>query len=535
MGKAMKKKAIEIGTFLWNKRGRLARLTLSLTIGLVCLGSLIFGTSRVRANPAPNIDGIISVGEWDDSWRVITDPLDAIYTDESAPTRVDPGEYARSGYEILSAYVHYEGESWYVRMDVDGRPGDADSVLGTSKDPGVGTTGYDYGLLGTNDSNGVSTAEAYVIDLRFAPSGPPARTCEATGIDSANPLLPTTVYSCSNQQDPFDDWGAVAYTDGYTPDGSIEFEFPEAQVFPAGTCRDHLWMQFHAGSNEDQVSDDAAPDNDYVRLFYVDLTMASTPTTPTVGSDLTYTLNYTIENSSDLINPIPANNTYITSTVPTGTTYNSCSGGASCSQSGGIVTWTLATPIIPPATGVVTLVVQVDSEGTVQNESYLHLDEGLCDTSSVQNDVHPTAVTLSSFTANWDGDQVSVTWETALEIDTVGFNLWRSTNADGGYIQVNDTLIPAASPGGVFGGTYAFTDTDVTPGTAYYYKLEELEVAGTQNWYGPTSTGTGDSAPTAVILSVVAAAPTGLPVSTGAAIIAGLATFVVLRKRRQSR
>ena len=47
---------------------------------------------------------------------------------------------------------------------------------------------------------------------------------------------------------------------------------------------------------------------------------------------------------------------------------------------------------------------------------------------------------------------MAVTWETALEIDTVGFNLWRSTNVGSGYVQVNDTLIPAASPGGVWGG-----------------------------------------------------------------------------------
>lgn len=165
-----------------------------------------------------------------------------------------------------------------------------------------------------------------------------------------------------------------------------------------GECNPTLFVDAFGGDSNDGWGEDYVSAR-WLRLFYVNLTMASTPTTPTTGSDLTYTFSYTIENGPNLINPIPATNAYITSAVPTSTTYVSCSGGASCTQSGGIVTWTLPTPIIPTATGVVTLVVQVDSAGAIQNESYLHLDEGLCDTSNVQNDAKPTAVTLSSFAA----------------------------------------------------------------------------------------------------------------------------------------
>jgi hypothetical protein len=111
----------------------------------------------------------------------------------------------------------------------------------------------------------------------------------------------------------------------------------------------------------------------------------------------------------------------------------------------------------------------------------------------------PTAVALSSFTAEWDDEEVLVAWETALEIDTVGFNLWRSSSVDGGYERANDVLIPAASPGGVWGGSYAYADADVTPGATYYYKIEELEVGGARNWYGPVST--EGSGPNAVILA----------------------------------
>jgi hypothetical protein len=121
-----------------------------------------------------------------------------------------------------------------------------------------------------------------------------------------------------------------------------------------------------------------------------------------------------------------------------------------------------------------------------------------------QQNNNPTAVTLSFFEAEWNKAEVSVAWETAMEIDTVGFNLWRSTSPNGAYEQVNTTLIPAAWMGGVWGGSYSYTDTDVVAGQVYYYKLEELEVGGVRNWYGPVSTG-GSEGPTAVELFNVAA------------------------------
>jgi hypothetical protein len=142
----------------------------------------------------------------------------------------------------------------------------------------------------------------------------------------------------------------------------------------------------------------------------------------------------------------------------------------------------------------------------------------------------PTAVTLSSFSAEWAGDEVVVTWETAMEIDTVGFNLWRST--DGGtYEQVNASLIPATALGGGMGGTYEYVDADVAPGETYAYKLEELEIDGSQNWYGPVST--GEESPTAVALRALATEQLGwLPVAAGLAVTAALGVALVKRRRR---
>jgi hypothetical protein len=145
----------------------------------------------------------------------------------------------------------------------------------------------------------------------------------------------------------------------------------------------------------------------------------------------------------------------------------------------------------------------------------------------------PTVVTLALFQAERDGDQVLVTWETALEIDTVGFNVWRSAAPDGPYERLNDALIPAESLGGVEGGFYEVVDTDVTPGVVYYYKIEELEVGGRTNWYGPAST--DGSNPTNVTFFNVAASGgvNGVWWATGAVVVVSLPLLALVRSRRR--
>jgi hypothetical protein len=148
----------------------------------------------------------------------------------------------------------------------------------------------------------------------------------------------------------------------------------------------------------------------------------------------------------------------------------------------------------------------------------------------------PTAVTLASFTATPVDGNILVEWETAMEIDTVGFNVWRSELPGGPYAKLNDTLIPSASPGSAWGSTYSYVDSDVTPGTTTYYKLEELEVGGGRNWYGPVST--GDDNPNSVILSRATAGGTGYAALAwwlaGAAVAVGTGLVAIRRIRKHS-
>ncbi|MCS7287078.1 MAG: hypothetical protein NZ653_08095 [Anaerolineae bacterium] len=94
------------------------------------------------------------------------------------------------------------------------------------------------------------------------------------------------------------------------------------------------------------------------------------------------------------------------------------------------------------------------------------------------------AVTLVSFTAAPQGQSVLVQWETASEVNMLGFYVWRSTEEGGNYTRISD-LIPAV--GDIVGAIYQFVDTAVGPGQTYFYRLEAVETTGASQFYGPVS------------------------------------------------
>lgn len=98
----------------------------------------------------------------------------------------------------------------------------------------------------------------------------------------------------------------------------------------------------------------------------------------------------------------------------------------------------------------------------------------------------PTAVKLSSFTADASGKDVAVAWETASEIDNLGFNLYRAESLDGVRIKLNATLIRSdVAPGSTFGANYIFTDNTVKPYRSYFYWLEDVDAYGVSTFHGP--------------------------------------------------
>ena len=96
----------------------------------------------------------------------------------------------------------------------------------------------------------------------------------------------------------------------------------------------------------------------------------------------------------------------------------------------------------------------------------------------------PTAVTLAGFEASIPVEGILLTWETALEIDVLGFNLYRAESEEGERLQINSELIPAQAMGGIGGAAYTFHDPSAQPGTLYFYWLEIVQIEGNE-WAGP--------------------------------------------------
>ena len=84
-----------------------------------------------------------------------------------------------------------------------------------------------------------------------------------------------------------------------------------------------------------------------------------------------------------------------------------------------------------------------------------------------------TAVDLMSFEAFEAKGKVLLKWETASEKNNLGFNILKSNEEYGEFIQINEELITGNAE-----KLYQFTDNDIQLGNTYYYILQSVGIAG---------------------------------------------------------
>ena len=135
------------------------------------------------------------------------------------------------------------------------------------------------------------------------------------------------------------------------------------------------------------------------------------------------------------------------------------------------------------------------------------------------------AVTLVYFRATGVSSGVFLEWETASELDNLGFFVHRSLSQGSGYTRISGFIPASGDP--LLGGYYQHNDTSVSNGTTYWYKLESIDIhsvaelyeppvsaiAGTGITATPTSTGPASGQQT-ITATATATARTRTPTAT---------------------
>lgn len=98
----------------------------------------------------------------------------------------------------------------------------------------------------------------------------------------------------------------------------------------------------------------------------------------------------------------------------------------------------------------------------------------------------PTVIELVAFSATGYGNNVAVRWETATEIETAGFHIWRTDGEESEFQRITTTLIPAEG-GSTWGAAYVHIDEDVIANAPYVYMLEDIEYSGKSTLHDPSA------------------------------------------------
>jgi len=123
-------------------------------------------------------------------------------------------------------------------------------------------------------------------------------------------------------------------------------------------------------------------------------------------------------------------------------------------------------------------------------------------------------------TAEPDRGRILIVWETASEMDTTGFALYRAESA--APASWGDPIFAPGPKGDTFtGAIYEYGDTNVTAGRTYYYQLEELTSRGS-TVLGQRSAGIGVTTNTPTATATATRTATKSPTSASGAPTAGI-------------
>jgi hypothetical protein len=116
-------------------------------------------------------------------------------------------------------------------------------------------------------------------------------------------------------------------------------------------------------------------------------------------------------------------------------------------------------------------------------------------------------ITLSQFTAQFDGSKILLKWITSSEVNVRGFYVLRSDSKDGPYARISNQINAIGDT--YIGGIYQYTDNTIAFARTYYYKIEVIDNNGKSiATHGPVSILTATATPTATMTQTRTNTPT---------------------------
>lgn len=345
----------------------------------------------------------------------------------------------------------------------------------------------------------------------------PDASLSGNDVWAANNNLTTAAQSFTNDQSQTDygPYSLVGNVVGYNAGGANGNYIPvEMRNFNGGALAD-------AGDGDTDAN---------MILMYLPTDNGGPPLVPFIVQRLNYvsgtnppsTGNTTrVEVFVELINPTgtaltsPSITSFVPASVGGNVTYAFVAGSLSVTQgttsgpTAGTITWTPGT--IAAGTSFIRMRYRIDvtpisagrkavtgtpaANGTQATYTPAH-SSGVADTRTVGpicelalstgTTLTATAVEMTELSATPYNDAALVEWRTGSELNNLGFNVYRSTSADGNYVQINGSLILGLLTSAA-GGNYYFVDQDVVAGQTYYYLVEDIDLNGQAKKHGPVS------------------------------------------------
>lgn len=103
----------------------------------------------------------------------------------------------------------------------------------------------------------------------------------------------------------------------------------------------------------------------------------------------------------------------------------------------------------------------------------------------------PLPVSLLNFQAISGDEQITLRWQTASEINNLGFIIYRAQEKYGNYAILDSYIMNSRLKGAGNSTqtvTYQYLDRMLINGEPYWYKIADVDVKGTETLHGPVST-----------------------------------------------